>query len=158
MQYSNEKRNLPATVWLMILACAVAVIFALCAGGAYAGIREAQLTAARASVGHIEAVLLLAEKNAAEAGMGQPPSSYSNLLKSYDDANSANLPDYEKYVLDRMLDSFGPQRDFDFAISRREDGTGRNVEIYYFPSIGRNDTGRDHYYLYSGGQIVEKNG
>ena len=153
----EEKKGASTGVWVIVLICVAAVIFALCGGAAYSGIQQARLTAAKASIGQIEAVLYLAEERAEQQGLGTSPGSFSSLLKSYDNASVAMLPDYERAVIDDMLGSFGPARDFDFAISRHEDNTGVHTQIYFFPTRGRVDMKTDRYYLLSAGALSENN-
>lgn len=157
-QTNNDRQNLPLAVWVLVVLCLAVVIFALCGGAAYTGIQQARLSAAKASIGQIEAVLYLAEEKAQQDGYGAPPASFENLLKSYDDASGIILSPYEDYVLKAMLESFGPNRDFDFAITRYEDGAGVHTQVYYFPDKGKTDTRKDRYYLLKGGVVTEENG
>lgn len=157
LQTSEEKKGAPTFVWVVALVCVGAIIFALCGGAAYASVQQAKVSAAKASIGHIEAVLLLAEKEAEDSGLGAPPAAFSTLLKSYDSAGAAILPEYERTVLTLMLDSFGVGRDFDFAINRFSDGAGAHTQIYFFPVRGKTNVGTDKYYLLSAGQLTENN-
>lgn len=157
MNRENEKKY---SITLVALACASAllVVFALCSGAAYTAVRQARLSAAAASVGQLEAVLLLAENSAAESGLGSTAGADGQtLLKSYDQSDILSMPDYDKHVLNYMLQYFGNGRSFDFAVSRYQEGTTLRTEIYYFPTKGLTDTKIDRYYLMKDGQVTEKN-
>lgn len=154
---AQNRRGASNALWLLALVCVAVTVFALCAGAAYSGIRAARFDAARAHIGQIEAVLLLAEKAAEENGLGQPPEVYENLLKSYDDKTEITISAYERYVLDSMIESFGSARGFDFAVTRFADGAGVHTQVYYFPTRGGTDLRSDHYYLLSDGAVLEKN-
>ncbi len=155
---SNEKKSTYILLWVLSLVCAAGIIFAVCAGAAHTAVSEASLSAARASIGHIEAVLHLAEKTAEENGYGQASTVYENMLVSYDDDASASLSNHERYVLQTMLESFGEQREFDFAITRYAEGDDDKIQIYYFPVRGRTDVQIDEYYVMQDGQVSRKNG
>ncbi|MDL2293857.1 hypothetical protein LJC60_04415 [Ruminococcaceae bacterium OttesenSCG-928-D13] len=154
----EEKRTIGMGLWVLSMVCVAVVCFALFGGVAYSGIRQAQLSAATASLGQIESTLLLAERYAEDNGYGAAPRAYDNVLRSYDDSSYTGLTPQEKFVLDTMLDSFGQSRNFDFAITRVEDSSGVQTQIYFFPVKGRTDARRDHHYLLSGGKVLEKNG
>ncbi len=158
-----EEQNNPAIrnntgMWVLVLVCMAAVIFALTSGAAYTGISAARLSAAKASAGQIESVFLLAEVAAAETGLRPEEGTVKNVLKSYEDGSGAVLSEYEQYLLDYMMASFGPQRDFDFSVERYEDGSGVHLQIQFFPVKGRTNTGGDRYYMALDGVITEKNG
>lgn len=148
----------PTTLWVIALVCVATIIFAICGGAAFASIRQARLTAAQASCGQIEAVLFLAEIKAEQNGLGTRPSTFSDLLKSYDTAAETALSPYERFVLQAMMESFGSHRSFDFAVTRFEDGAGVHTQIYLFPVRGRTDVRRDRYYLMADGLVTEYNG
>lgn len=154
----EEKKKIGVGIWILSMVCVAVVCFALFGGAAYASIRQAAFSAAKASLGQIEATLLLAERHAEDNGYGPPPAVYANVLRSYDDSSYTNLTPQEKFVLDSMLDSFGQSRSFDFAITRVADSAGVQTQIYFFPVKGRTDARRDHHYLLSGGRVTEKNG
>lgn len=158
MQKTNtDNEKMPVALWGLALVCIAAIIFSLCGGAAYTAIRQARLSAAKASIGQIEAVLFLAEDNAEKNGYGPAPAIYGNLLKSYDQSSEASLTEYERYVLKAMLESFGTERDFDFAITRFEDSAGIHTQVYFFPYRGHTDMRRSRYYQMTGGQVVEYN-
>ena len=144
-------------MWILVLVCTGAIILALTSGAAYTGISNARLSAAKASCGQIESVFLLAEKTAQGSGLRPKAENTDNLLKSYEDTEGAALSEYEKFVLDYMLETFGPSRDFDFAVKRFEDGTGVHTQIYYFPVKGRTNLSNDRYYVTTDGKISENN-
>lgn len=154
-QKNNDNSSFGVGVWVLILLCLIVVVFTFACGAAYTGIQEARHSAAKASLGHIESVFLLAEARAREQGLTPPEGSYENLLKSYDEADSAALPEYEKFVLNAMLESFGPGRDFDFAVERYQDGPGMRTTIYYFPTKGRTNLGSDQHFILSNGQLLQ---
>ncbi|MGD9560392.1 MAG: hypothetical protein AB7V55_07290 [Oscillospiraceae bacterium] len=156
-QEENRRASWPVSVWVAALLCVSIVIFTLCSGAAYASVRQANMTAAKASIGQVEAVLNLAQCKAEADGLGAPATSFSTLIKSYDEAGAAVLPEYERYVLSAMLESFGPARDFDFAFSRFEDGAGVHTQVYFFPTRGKTDIKADRYYLFSAGVLSENN-
>lgn len=153
--HNDDKATFSTAVWALILLCVVVVVFTIACGAAYTGVENARLTAAKASLGHIESVFYLAEQRATAQGLTPPEGSYENLLKSYDSADSANLPDYEKFVLNSMLEIFGPARDFDFAVERYQDGAGMKTTIYYYPVKGRTDNKSDPHYILRGGRLVQ---
>lgn len=142
---------------MLAVLCLAVVIIAICGGIAYTSIQQARFQVARAGIGQVEAVLLLAEKTAEENGMGSPPATFQSLLKSYDSRETISLPAYEKYLLNTMLQILGPQRDFDFAVSRYEDGAGVHTDIYFFPAAGYTDLQRDRYFLLHDGVISAVN-
>ncbi len=148
-----EKRQLSTGMWIFILICVGVIVFSLCAGAAYGAVQRANESAAKANIGQIEAALLLAEKTAELQGLGQAPSSYSNMIKSYDDTGA--LTEYELYVQRSMMEFFGPARDFDFAVTRGEDIGGTNVEVYYFPQKDQTDTREDEYYHMENGIVTK---
>lgn len=148
--------NVP--LWVLSMVCVAVVCFALSAGAAYSHVREARLSAARASVGQIEATLLLAERYAEENGYGPPPAAYDNVLRSYDTSSNNQLTPQEQYVLSAMLEMFGARRDFDFAVSRVADGSATQTQIYYFPVKGKTDARFDRHYQKIGGKVAEING
>lgn len=149
----NSDKKFSLTVVVLIFACALVVIFAFISGAAYTSVQQARRTAAEASLGQIEAVLALAEKTAEESGLGTPPESYQNLLKSYDTGGNAALPPYERFILNYMMEYFGGARGFDFAVARYLEGT----EIYFFPVKGATNTQTNKYYLLKGGNVTEGN-
>lgn len=155
---TNGKEPASTTIWVIALVCVAAIIFALCGGAAFASIRQARLTAAQASCGHIEAVLALAENRAEQGGLGPRPATYSDLLKSYDTSAGAGLTQYEQFVLQALLEHFGSARTFDFAITRFQDAAGVHTQIYLFPNRGRTDVRRDRYYQMVDGVVTEYNG
>ena len=158
MADEQKKASQPGIgVWLLVIVSIALVIFTLACGAAYTGISSARLTAAKASAGQIESVFLLAEKEAEINDLRPSDGSFDNMLKSYEDTTSSSLSDYEKFLLDSMLDTFGTGRDFDFAIKRFEDGSGVHTQIYYFPVKGRTNTSQDRYYLVTDGIISENN-
>lgn len=157
-QADTEKGFSATTYWILALVCVAVVVFSLCGGAAFAGISQARYAAARAGTGQIEAVLHLAEEQAEKNGLGPRPATFTDLLKSYDLSYDEARTPYERYVLERMLDSFGPARSFDFAITRFEDAQGIHTQIYFFPTRGRTDLRADHYYHLSGGVLYEENG
>lgn len=150
--HSGDKKEYSA-VWITAIVCTAVVIFAICGGAAYTAVQQARLTAAKASIGQIEAVLLLAEEKSLQDGLGPVPEAYENLIKSYDGAAAANLTPYENYILNAMLDSFGPNREFDFAVTRYQDSAGQHLQIYYFPQRGRTDLKIDRYYVMYDGKV-----
>lgn len=159
MDSNIDKKNTNTGLWITALILVAVVCFALCGGVAFSSIRQAELSAAKANLGQIEAVLLLAERYAEDNGYGPAPATYENVLRSYDDTTSiAKLTPQEKYVLDAMLEMFGQSRDFDFAITRITDGAGIQTQIYYFPVKGKTDARIDRHYLQIGDTIAEKNG
>lgn len=158
VKMDNEERAVKTMPWVLAMVCMAAIIFSLCGGAAFTAVKDARLSAARASIGQIEAVLLLAEKSAQENNYGAPPAVYQNVLKSYDDGAGVILSDYERYVLKTMLDSFGTARSFDFAITRYQQGNSIYTQVYYFPVRGRTDVRTDRYYLMEGSSVTEKNG
>lgn len=142
---------------VLITAGIALVLLVLCGGAAFTAVKGAQLSAAKASIGHIEAALLLAETKAELDGLGSPPETYQNLLKSYgSDADSA-LNSYEKYILETMLAYFGPSRDFDFAVTRYQGSADFQTQVYFFPKAGQTDMKRDRYYFLSGNTVSENN-
>ncbi|MDL2254218.1 hypothetical protein LJC49_09185 [Ruminococcaceae bacterium OttesenSCG-928-I18] len=158
METEYDQRKGPgAGIWILVIVCMGLVIFTLACGAAYTGISSARMTAAKASAGHIESVFFLAEKTAEENGLRPENETADNLLTSYGDSSDSELSDYEQFVLDSMLDTFGPQRDFDFAIKRFEDGSGVHTQIYYFPVKGLTNLNQDRYYLVTDGILTENN-
>lgn len=157
MEYTDGKRHGNTALWVTSLVAVAIIVFAICGGAAYTAVGQARLSAARASIGHIEAVLLMSEMRAEKDGLGEPPPAYQNLIKSYDDSSSVIPTSYEKYILTTMNESFGPGRDFDFAVTRYQDSGGSHVQVYYFPNAGRTDMRRDRYYLLTGGVVTEHN-
>lgn len=156
--HNSKDDKLPTTwVWVFSMVCMAVIIFAICGGIAYSSIQQARLAAAKASIGHIEAVLLLAEKTAEEEGLGTAPATYSSLLKSYGDSFEPDQTAYEKFVVSAMLQSFGPNRGFDFAITRFQDTAGIHTEVYFFPTKGRTNQKTDRYYLAADGVVTENN-
>ncbi len=153
----SDTKGMSAAVWIIVLVCLSAIIISLAFGTAYAGIQAARTTAAKASLGEIETVFALAEVQAQEAGLTPPAGSYQNLLKSYD-SDTASLTPYERYVLETMLEMFGEQRDFDFAVTRYEDAAGLHTYVYYFPTRGQTDMRTDRYYVMIDNSFEEKNG
>lgn len=151
----KEKKEL-SLAWLVAMVCTAVVVLALCSGAAYTAVQQARLTAAKASIGQIEAVLLLAEEKAERDGLGAPPETYGSMLKSYDGEFKTDLTPYENYVLNAMLDSFGSGRDFDFAVTRYQDGAGIHTQIYFFPSRGKTDTRLDRHYVMLDGKVTAK--
>lgn len=148
--HDTEKKSGKATVVLLVGLCLFVIVLVVCAGAAYTGIQKAKDQAASAHVGYIEAVLLLAERQAADQGLGEAPAVYENMLQSYDNGGNIPMTTYERSVLQAMLERMGTHRDFDFAITRYEDGFGIHTVIYYFPTRGRTDMRRDAYYEYNG--------
>lgn len=161
MQNEREETKSPVTgVWVLVMICVAAIIMTLACGAAYSGIQKARMTAAKASLGQIELAFFLAENNAVNEGFTAPSGSMERILRSYEDASEAGAfvySTYEKYVLDTMLDVFAPQRDFDFAIRRFQDGTGTHTQVYYFPVKGRTNTQTDLHYVMTDGLVEEKN-
>lgn len=155
MNLDNEKKS--PLLYLFIMAAVAIILFVLCGGAAYTAVKSARLSAARASIGHVEAVLLLAEVRAEQDGLGPPPETYQNLIKSYDDGTGASLTPYENYILAAMLDTFGSARDFDFAVTRYQDGAGLHTQVYFFPYLGQTDMKRSRYYLLQGSTVSENN-
>lgn len=155
MQDEQQEKQ-PIGVWILVIVCSLAIVFTLASGAAYAGVNEARLTAAKASVGQIESVFYLAERTVRDDGHTPPEGSYDNLLKSYDDETDTLLSEYERALLDAMLLYFGAGRDFDFAVTRFEDGSGSHTRVYYFPVKGRTDLGRDPYYMTLDGQLTQE--
>lgn len=148
-----KESNLPVGVWLLILLCAVAVVVAFVGGAAYTGISQARHVAAKASLGQIESVYLMADAAAVGEGLKPAGEGEESLIQTY--ASSGSDSAYEQYVRNAMLDAFGAGRDFDFAISRLEDAAGWHTRILYFPVLGRTDTNRDPHYLMLDGDIIE---
>ncbi len=153
----KEKQGLSKGAMALIFCFLAVVVAALACGGAYTAIQQARLSAAKASLGQIESVFFLAGAKAEESGLAAPAGSFDHLLKSYDEASEASLTPYEKYVLGAMLDNFGTARDFDFALSRYQDGAGMHTRILFFPVRGRTNTATDRYYLMVDGKILENN-
>ena len=131
------------------------MVFALCAGAAYSAVQEAQFAAAKAGIGQIEATLFLAEKKAEADGMGAPPDAYTHMLRSYGAGAEESLNAYEKYVLNALLDSFGPNRGFDFAVTRYKDASGEHIEVYFFPVRGQTNTNNDRYYQMRADEVFQ---
>ncbi len=144
-------------IWLLVLVCMGVVIACLAGGAAYTGISAARLTAAKASAGQIESVYLLADTLARQQGLRPQADSGERLLKSYEDGENTALTEYENFVLTTMLEVLGPERDFDFAISHFEDGSGPHTQVYYFPFKGQTNLSRDRYYFAVDGTIRESN-
>lgn len=153
MQEEHRDNTLPGSVWLLILVCTSAVIIALAAGTAHTGISRARLSAAKASLGHIESVYVLADAAAADNSLRPEAGGAESLIRSYENDSSASA--YEQYVLQVMLEAFGSGRDFDFAVSRFEDASGLHTSILYFPAKGRTNVRKDSYYLMLDGVLVE---
>ncbi len=151
----KEKHVWSVGIVTLVFACLLVVTVSLCSGAAYTAIQQARLSAAKASLGQIESVFYLAEAKAAQSGFTAPEGSYDHLLKSYDETGDTPLTQYEKYVLGAMLDTFGPNRDFDFALSRYQDGAGMHTRILYFPVRAHTNTGADRYYMMVDGKISE---
>lgn len=151
----REHRNLPVSIWLLILACVIVVILSLSAGAANTGIRQAQMEAAKASLGQIETTYFYAQYVAENEGLSPSSDTSENLIQSYGD--TAKLGKYERYILNAMLESFGAGRSFDFAISQYEDDSGTHTRVLFFPVKGRTDTFSDHYYMMMDGSVVENN-
>ncbi len=151
----TNEGNLPRNAWLLILVCAVAVVFALTGGAAYAGIGQARMAAAKASLGQIESTFLMAEQAAAAENLAPPADGVESLLQSY--ASEGELNAYEQFTLNAMLDAFGPERDFDFAISRFADAAGIHTSILYFPTKGRTNIQKDRYYSMVDNNVTEHN-
>lgn len=145
-------------LWVVVLVCVAAVVLTLAFGAAYTGIESARRTAALANLRQIESVLLLAEKSAEEEGLPSPVAGTEKMLKSYDETSWSELHAYERFLLDYMLDFFGPNRDFDFAVSRYRDAAGQHTYIYFFPVRGKNNLSSDKYYLMLDGNLVEQRG
>lgn len=145
-EHENNSRNLSPGVWLLILFSSSAIIITLAFGAAFTGIQTARQSAAKASLGHIESVLILAEYKASVNGYGNPGVPFSGMLKSYGEAETEALDAYSQFVLDTMLEVFGEERDFDFAVSRYDDGGGHTI-IYFFPVKGKTDLKTDKYYM-----------
>lgn len=154
-QTNENKRN--TGLWVLAIVCVAIIVLSLAGGAAYTAVREAHFSAAKANIGHIEAVMLLAESKAEKDGLGAAPEVYDNVIKSYGDGQAQSLTAYEKYILAFMLDSFGPKRDFDFAVTRYQDASGAYMQVYYFPVAGRTDMKRDRYYVLNGNNVSEKN-
>lgn len=153
----KQKQTPPTTVWVAAIICISVVIFSVCAGASFAGINEARLSAANASCGHIEAVMYLAEAEAEKNGLGPRPNAFSDLLRSDDASRGASLTPYERFVLNAMLESFGENRNFDFAVTRFEDSSGVHSQIYFFPNLGRTSSQTDRYFLMNAGVVNEYN-
>lgn len=151
----KEKHSWSISVITLVFACLLVVVISFTSGAAYTAIQNARLSAAKASLGQIESVFYLAEIKAGQSGLTPPEGSYDHLLKSYDEAGDTPLTQYEKYVLGAMLDTFGANRDFDFALSRYQDGAGMHTRILYFPVRGYTNTGADRYYMMVDGKIME---
>lgn len=155
MHDEHRENNLPLSAWLLVLACVAAAIIAFSAGTAYTGINQARLVAAKASLGQIESTYLLADRVAADEGLKPPADGVESLIRSYESEGKPSA--YEQFVLSAMLDAFGANCDFDFAVSRYEDISGTHTRILYFPARGRTDTQKDRYYTMMDGNIVENN-
>lgn len=154
MQEERTERQ-PVGIWILVVVCALAVVFTLACGAAYSGIQQARLTAAKASLGQIESVFYLAERMAADDGL-RAPGAYENVLRSYESSEEgAELSEYEKAVRGYMLDYFGTGREFDFAVTRYGDAGNTHVQVYFFPTRGRTNIGSDRYYVAVDGNIVE---
>lgn len=152
----NSSADKKSPFLYVIITCLVAAIFfAILGGAAHTAVKAARFSAAKASIGHVEAVLLLAEVKAQQDGLGPPPETYPNVIKSYGDGTNAALTMYENYILEAMLTAFGPLRDFDFAVSRYQDGAQIYTQVYYFPNIGQTDTKRHLYYLLKNNVVTE---
>lgn len=145
--------NLPLSVWLLIVLAVIAVVTAFAAGAAYTGISQARTVAARASLGQIESTYNLAGRAAADEGLKPEGDGEETLIQSYGSGGEQSA--YEAYVLSAMLDAFGPDRDFDFAVSRYEDLAGTHTRILFFPVLGRTDMGSDPFYVSMDGQLVD---
>lgn len=158
MHQKDDKKNSATGIWILAIVSVAIMILSLSGGAAYTAVQKARLSAARANIGHIQTALQLAEMQAEQDGLGPPPQTYENLLKSYNDAKSTPLSPYEKYILAHLLDLFGSNRDFDFAVTRYQDATGAHIQVYYFPVAGRTDVKRDRHFIMTGGVITEKNG
>lgn len=155
MYEEKESHNLPASVWLIIIICLAIVIFSITSGASYSGIQEARLSAAKASLGQIESTFLLAEHTAADENLKSTGADADNIIQSYD--SSVEMSQYDQYILNAMQDSFGADRDFDFAVSRYEDSAGVHIRVLYFPVRGQTDTRRDRYYLMIDGAVNQNN-
>ncbi len=154
MQQKRRGSNISTGIWLLIIVCVIVVMFTLACGAAYTGISKAQTAAVKASLGHIESTLYLAETKAQMEELVVPAGSYKDLLKSYSESEAVALPAYERYVLETMLDIFGPDRDFDFAIERYQDSDEMKTTIYFFPEKGKTNIDKDRHYIMSNGQLI----
>ena len=154
----QEGKVIAAGTWILILISVVLLVGVLCAGVAYTEIKNAKVSAAKANLGQIESVFLMAEMQAKQAGLAVPENGVlENMLKSYSNTGGKTLTPYEQYIQDTMMDYFGNNRSFDFAISRYQDSGGIHIIVYYFPIKGKNDTKNDQYFLVSNGEFSTHN-
>lgn len=155
MYEEKENHNLPMSVWIIIIVCLAIVILSITAGASYSGIQEARFAAAKASLGQIESTFLLAEKEAEDEGLKATGDETDSIIQSYD--STAEMSQYDQYILNAMLDVFGSERGFDFAVSRYEDSAGTHIRILYFPVRGQTDTQGNEYYLMIDGAVNQNN-
>lgn len=153
----RQPRGLSTGLWLLIVICTGAVALSLACGAAYSGIKSARSTAAKASLGQIESVMLLAEQAAEADGFTPQDGAFTGMLTSYS-GSGQTLTRYEKYLQETMMTVFGSNREFDFAVTRYEDSGGTHTYLYYFPQKGRTDLKNDRYFLLVDGQFSEHNG
>ncbi len=154
----REDKGIAVGTWILIVFSAVLLVGVLCAGVAYSEIRNAKISAAKANLGQIESVFLMAEMQAKQAGLSVPENGImEGVIKSYSNTGGKTLTPYEQYIQDAMMDYFGNNSSFDFAVSRYQDSGGIHTIVYFFPVKGKNDTKIDQYFLVSNGEFSVHN-
>lgn len=155
---TEKNKGMSTSTWILLLLAAIVVTATISFGIAYSTINDAKITAAKTSIGQIEAVFNMAQMAAEQENLKVPENGIiDNTIKSYHSGTGQPLSPYEQYIIDKMMDYFGENRDFDFAISRYQDVSGVNTIIYYFPMRGKTDAKVDKYYLLEKGAFSVHN-
>lgn len=155
MDTKEGRRQWPNTMlWVLGVVCLSALLMVVLFGGAHTRANAQRNEVIAQRLYDVERALVAAESQARAEGLVGANDRIVHLLKS-DERGAEELTDYERYVLDAMIDFFGPERDFDFMVSRFIDETGEHTYLYYFPVRGKTDIYGDRYFISKDGKYEE---